>query len=81
MPLSPDTMRTLLAICMVAMALLALLYLRRRELSTAEIIAWGTLIVLLPLLGSFLVICLRPGAPRQLSRFPTKFRPGQPPDL
>lgn len=66
MPLSPETMRILLAACIVAMALLAILYLRRRELSTPEHIACG-LLILLPLLGPFLVILLHPGAPRQAS--------------
>ncbi len=59
MPLSPETMRILLAACIVAMALLAILYLRRRELSTPEHIACG-LLILLPLLGPFLVILASP---------------------
>ncbi|MGW8249939.1 MAG: hypothetical protein ACWGO1_04795 [Anaerolineales bacterium] len=75
MPLSPETMRTLLAVCMVAMALLALLFLRRRELTTLEIVGWGMLILLLPLLGPFLVIWLHPGSPRPHRRF----KPGQSP--
>ncbi len=60
-------MRFLLAACLVAMALLAILFLRQRELTTVEIIGWGTLILLLPLLGPFLVIWLHPGSPRQAS--------------
>jgi hypothetical protein len=67
MPLSPETLRFLLAACIVAMALLAILFLRQRELTTVEIIGWGTLILLLPILGPYLVIWLRPGAPRQAS--------------
>lgn len=64
MPLSPDTMRYLLTACLVGMALLAILYLRRRELSTLEHIACGLLILLLPLLGPFLVIWFQPGQAR-----------------
>lgn len=59
--LSPDVMRALLAIGVLCMAILALLYLRRRELTVTEYIGWGLLIVLLPLLGPFLVITYQPG--------------------
>lgn len=79
MPLSPETMRTLLAVCMVAMALLAILFLRRRELTTLEVIGWGLLILGLPLLGPFLVIWLRPGTPRQAANSPARFKTGSPP--
>jgi hypothetical protein len=65
MPLSADMMRFILSACLIGMALLALLFLRRRELTTTEIIGWGLLILLLPLLGPFLVITLRPGAERR----------------
>ena len=43
--LAPETMRILLAACIVAMALLAILFMRRRELTTLEIIGWGLLIL------------------------------------
>ena len=43
------------------MAALALYYLSRRRLSTYEYAAWGLLAILVPLLGPFLVIYLRPG--------------------
>jgi hypothetical protein len=59
--LSSDLMRALLVICVLGMALLAALYLRRREMTIAEYIGWGLLAVLLPLLGPFLVILYRPG--------------------
>ena len=65
MLLSPDTMRFLLAACMVGIALLALLFLRRRILSPWEYFAWGMLVVLVPFLGPFLVILLKPGAARR----------------
>jgi hypothetical protein len=60
---SPDVIRILLAIGIVGMAVLAILYLRRRELTIMESIGWGLLIVLLPLLGPFLVIVYQPGKP------------------
>ena len=65
MLLSADVMRFLLDACMVGMALLALLYLRRRTLTLTEYFGWGLLIVLVPLLGPFLVILLKPGAARE----------------
>ena len=65
MLLTPEIMRILLAISLVGIALLAILYLRRRALSPMEYFAWGLLIVLLPFLGPFLVVLLHPGTPRQ----------------
>jgi hypothetical protein len=65
MPLSAETMRYLLAAFLIGMAFLALLFLRRRELTTSQIVGWGLLIVLVPLLGPFLVIAIKPGAERR----------------
>jgi len=64
MLLSPDVMRAFLMICLFGMALLAAFYLRRRSLTLIEYISWGMLLILLPLIGPFLVIMLRPGAGR-----------------
>jgi hypothetical protein len=64
MPISPEVMRSLLLFCVLGMALLAAIYLYRRNLSLTEYLAWGLLILLVPLLGPFLVILLRPGRPR-----------------
>ena len=61
MLLSPETMRVLLLVGALGMALLASFYLRRRELTIAEYIGWGLLALLLPLLGPFLVILYQPG--------------------
>ena len=61
MPLTPDIMRFLLLICLLGMAILAGLYLRKRNLSYSAYLGWGLLIVLVPLLGPFLVIFMRPG--------------------
>lgn len=60
-----DALRLLLVLCALGMALLAAFYLRRRKLSLSEYIAWGLLLVLLPFLGPFLVILLRPGRKAQ----------------
>ena len=60
---SPDVIRAPLVIGALCMAVLAVLYLRRRELTITEYIGWGLLIVLLPLLGPFLVIFYQPGKP------------------
>ncbi len=61
MPLTADTMRAILFICLLGMALLAALFLRRRSLSFQEYLGWGLLIVLVPLLGPFLVLLAAPG--------------------
>jgi hypothetical protein len=65
MLLSPEVMRFLLAACMVGMGLLALFYLRTRILAPMELLAWGLLAVLVPFLGPFLVIVLKPGEARR----------------
>lgn len=72
MLLTPEIMRLLLAISLIGIALLAILYLRRRSLSPMEYFAWGLLIVLLPFLGPFLVILLHPGSPRQPTQSKTR---------
>jgi len=61
MLLTPETMRFLLLVSALGMALLAAFYLHRRELTIAEYVGWGLLALLLPLLGPFLVILSQPG--------------------
>ncbi len=61
MLLTSDFMRFLLILCVLGMAFLAAIYLRRREMSIAEYLGWGLMIILLPLLGPFLVIVYQPG--------------------
>lgn len=61
MPLTADTMRAMLFICLLGMAILAALFLRRRNLSFQEYLGWGLLIILVPLLGPFLVLLAAPG--------------------
>ncbi len=63
MPLSANTMRILLFICLLGMSLLAAFYLRRRKLTFQEYLGWGLLVVLVPLIGPFLVLMAAPGKP------------------
>lgn len=58
---APEIIRALLVVGMAGMALLALIYLSRRRLVWWQVCAWGALALCLPVLGPFLVICLRPG--------------------
>jgi hypothetical protein len=53
--------RTILLVDIVAMALLALFYLRQRRMSWTSYCCWGLLALALPVLGPFLVIANRPG--------------------
>jgi hypothetical protein len=46
----------------ILMALLAILYLYRKNLTMAAFIGWGLLALLIPVLGPFLVISSRPGS-------------------
>ncbi len=59
--MNAGTMRLVLAACLLAMCLLAIASLRRRELGTGAYILWGLFALLVPALGPFLVIVLRPG--------------------
>ena len=61
MLLSPDLMRMLLLMSLLGMAILAALFLRRRNLPFPAYLRWGLLIILVPLLGPFLVILSSPG--------------------
>lgn len=60
--MTAETLRLLLLLFLFAMYALALLYLRRRPLTRLQFTAWGLFALLVPLLGPFLVILLRPGA-------------------
>jgi hypothetical protein len=62
--MTAETMRLLLAGCLVAMFALAMLSLRRRPLTIGQFVAWGLLALLVPALGPFLVILIKPGGPR-----------------
>ena len=67
-------LRILLVIAIAAMALLSLYYLRQRKLSGWAYLGWGLLAVLLPLLGPFLVIALRPGKWRKEKAEPGRMK-------
>jgi hypothetical protein len=58
---SDGIVRTILLIDIVAMALLALFYLRERRMSWAQYCVWGAVIIFVPVLGPFLAISKRPG--------------------
>jgi uncharacterized membrane protein len=65
MPIHPNVMIVALGIFIVTMTFLGLSYLRRRELEIWEYIACGTLAVIVPVLGPFIVIASRPGVVRK----------------
>ncbi len=50
----------LLVLFLLAMTLLSVAYLRRRQMSFSAFAMWGLLAVLLPAIGPFLVIVLQP---------------------
>ncbi|KAA3646611.1 MAG: hypothetical protein DWQ07_10410 [Chloroflexi bacterium] len=58
----------MLVVCIIGLALFAIFYLRRRQLTTYEYIAWGLLALLLPILGPYIVIASRPGEPPSKSK-------------
>lgn len=64
MLISPAVIRMLLFVCLLAMAGLALFYLRRRRLSLLGYVGWGAVALLIPFLGPFLVILSHPGEKR-----------------
>jgi hypothetical protein len=61
--MTAERMRLLLVLFLLAMFVLALLYLRRRPLTRLEFAAWGLFALLVPALGPFLVILAKPGHP------------------
>jgi hypothetical protein len=64
MPISAHLMRLLMVICLLGMALLAILSLRQRKLPLSAYIGWGLIAILLPLIGPFIVLLIRPGESR-----------------
>lgn len=53
--------RLLLVIGFIGMVILATFFLRKRRLSMLEYAVWGTITILLPVVGPFLVIWMQPG--------------------
>jgi hypothetical protein len=66
--ISPEIVLALLMVCMIGEAVLAALYLSTRSLSIPECLGWCLVIVLVPLLGPFLAIAIRPGQALQSTR-------------
>ena len=54
-------MRLLLLGCLLLMVFQAAFFLRTRKLSLLEYIGWGIVALVLPVVGPFLVIWIRPG--------------------
>ncbi len=61
--MNAGTLRLLLAGCLIALYLLAMLSLRRRRLGFAAYVCWGLFALLVPAVGPFLVLLLKPGKP------------------
>jgi hypothetical protein len=61
--MNAETVRLLLAGCLVAMYVLAMFSLRCRSLILGQVTAWGLFALFIPALGPFLVILTRPGDP------------------
>jgi len=59
--MTAEILRVMLAVCVIAMYVLAMLYLRRRKLTLGQFIAWGLLALFIPVLGPFLILLYRPG--------------------
>ncbi|MBN2386368.1 MAG: hypothetical protein JXB85_05060 [Anaerolineales bacterium] len=72
--MAADTVRFLLFVFLLAMYVLAILYLRRRPLPLLHFLAWGLFALLIPLLGPFVVILCRPGGPGRGHRVHGSFR-------
>lgn len=64
--ISSIIMRLFIFITLFTMVILAVFFLKGRELSGREYILWGLLALLLPVLGPYLVILARPGQSIQL---------------
>ena len=56
-------LRLWLHVCIFGMLLLAVLYLRRREMSTLAYLLWGVFALVVPVVGPFVVIASCPGKP------------------
>lgn len=56
-------LRLWLFVCLFGMVMISISYLRQRKLSTLAFLLWGLLALMLPVLGPYLVIASRPGAP------------------
>ena len=73
MILTADFMRLLLLLCWTGMSALGVFFLRSRRLDFYGYLGWGIFTILVPLLGPFLAILLRPG--KSHYRRPRRKRP------
>jgi len=63
MLITAGVMRLFLGLGVIAMASLAIFYLRQRRLTLEEFIAWGLIVIFIPVFGPFWVIYKHPGKP------------------
>lgn len=68
--MNAEMLRLLLAGNLVAMFVLAILYLRRQSMNFSQRALWGLFALLVPALGPFLVILLQTGKSAQLKTNP-----------
>jgi len=61
MQITPDLMHLSLLICMLSMVILTVFYLRQRRLMPLAYALWGLAAILIPVVGPFLVIWVKPG--------------------
>jgi hypothetical protein len=69
MQMSPDLMRSLLLVCMLTMVNLAVFYLRQRKLTHLAYIFWGLVAIMIPIIGPFVVIWMKPGEQQFQSQY------------
>ena len=58
-----EVLRMLLYVVLFGMLLLAILFLRQRQMTRLGYICWGIFALVLPVVGPFFVIAYRPGLP------------------
>ncbi|MBN2046151.1 MAG: hypothetical protein JW757_14100 [Anaerolineales bacterium] len=58
-----EVLRFLLFADLFGMLMLAILFLRQRQLSTLGYVCWGIFALLVPVVGPYVVIAYRPGYP------------------
>ena len=71
--MTTHTLQVLLLLVILALYVLALLYLRRRGLNPARFAFWALLALFVPVLGPFIVFAAQPGA-REPRLFGTRAR-------
>jgi cytochrome bd-type quinol oxidase subunit 2 len=59
--MTAEIMRLILLACYLSLVFTVAFFLRRRRLSLLKYATWGMIAILLPVVGPFLVIWIRPG--------------------